>query len=396
MEQVQAKDWQLGELGDRLFRIGLGIGAVGLGVSLVLGLSGVEGFYRAYLVNFCFFLSLTLGGLFFVIIQHLTGATWSVVVRRIAEGVAANAVLMLILVIPVLLGVKELYAWADPAIVAQDALLQAKRAYLNLPFFCIRLAIYFAVWIGFSQYFARQSRLQDETGDLSITLRMERTSAPAVLLFALTTTFAAFDLLMSLEPHWFSTIFGVYFFAGSMFGFFALLPLIVLFFQRSGRMQHVVTAEHLHDLGKWMFAFTVFWAYIGFSQYFLIWYANLPEETIWYARRQNGGWTSVSVLLLFGHFLVPFFGLLPRWVKKFPATLAFWSCWMLVMHWVDLFWIGTPGGSPDRVPFGIFHVLCFVGMAGLFVAGVAFNLKGASLVPARDPRLAESLAFENV
>ncbi|MEZ4655372.1 MAG: hypothetical protein R3E12_17725 [Candidatus Eisenbacteria bacterium] len=288
--QVNERNWDLGELGTRVGRIALGIGVVGLAAAFGLGFAGgnPDRFYQAYLVSFLFFLSLGLGGLFFVVVNHLAGSTWSVVVRRLAEAVSANLWLMALLVIPLLLGMGRLYEWTHADVVAADPLLAGKSAYLNKTFFLIRTAIYFLVWIGFSQYFFRQSRRQDETGEVGITVTMEKVSAPAIILFAVTVTFAAFDYLMSLNPHWFSTIFGVYYFSGSMFAFFAL-PLIVLFCQHNGRLRDVITPEHYHDMGKWMFAFTVFWAYIGFSQYMLIWYANIPEETVWFAARQHGG-----------------------------------------------------------------------------------------------------------
>lgn len=394
---VNGKNLELGEIGTRLSRIGLGIGVVALGLAAVFGLAGGDStrFFQAYLTNYLFFLTLALGGFFFVIVNHLSGATWTVVVRRLAEGIGSNLWLMAILFIPIILGMEHLYEWTHEEVVAADPLLAGKRPYLNTTFFLIRTVIYFAVWIGFAEWFARQSRRQDETGEVGITVRMERVSAPAVILFALTVTFASFDYVMSLNPHWFSTIFGVYFFAGSMFGFFALLPIFVLFCQRVGRLRGAITPEHYYDLGKWMFAFVVFWAYIGFAQYMLIWYANIPEETIWYAARQSGGWGKISVLMIFGHFFIPFFGLLPRTIKKTPATLFFWAVWMLVMHWFDLFWLTMPHASPDRIPWSVLDLLCFLGIGGLFLGVAALRLKGAALLPVRDPRLPDSLAFEN-
>jgi len=392
-------NWRLGDLGSSIFRIGLVIGILGLAASAFLGLfqEGNEGrFYHAWLVNFCFFLSLSLGALFFVIIQHLTGATWSVVVRRIAESVAANIWLVFLFFVPVVIGMDQLYPWSVPAFVEAHPLVKAKEAFLNPQFFFIRTALYFAIWIGLSQYFLRKSMAQDDDGSISTTLKMERASAPAALLFALTLTFASFDYLMSLSPEWFSTIFGVYYFSGSLLSFFALLPIIVIFLQSKGRIQHAVTIEHFHDMGKWLFGFTVFWAYIGFSQYFLIWYANLPEETGWYFVRKHGGWDTISWIMLFGHFLIPFFGLLPRWVKIWRPTLAFWSIYILAMHWLDIFWIAVPAWSPDRVPWSVLDLTCFLGMGGIFLAVIAHRLRDRSLVPVRDPRLSGSLTFENV
>jgi hypothetical protein len=234
------------------------------------------------------------------------------------------------------------------------------------------------------------------TKNVMLTVRMERRSGGAMVLFALTTAFGAYDLLMSLDPHWYSTIFGVYFFAGSVVGFFACLPIITRTLQRSGRLAHAITVEHYHDMGKLIFAFTIFWAYIAFSQYMLIWYANLPEETGWYLRRQTGGWQAVSLLLLFGHFIVPFLVLLPRWVKRDGRLLVLPAVWMLAMHWMDIYWLVMPEMGAKGVPLGLMDLACFLAVGGTFVAAAARRLRDRSLVPEGDPRLQESLAFESV
>jgi hypothetical protein len=398
LAQDDRDNWQLEGLTRKILRVGLIVGIGGFLASGTLGFFGAVGpgrILQSYLVSFCFYLSLALGALFFVLLQHLTGSTWSVVVRRLAEAIASNLWVMAVLAIPILLGLSRLYAWADPATMQADSLLQEKARYLNPAFFIVRTVIYFAVWIGLAEYYRRRSFRQDETQDLSLTLRMEDRSAPATVLFGVTLTFAAFDYLMSLQPHWFSTIFGVYFFSGCMFGFFALLPLLVHLLQRTGRLRLAVSPEHYHDLGKWMFAFVIFWAYIGFSQYLLIWYGNIPEETVWFYARQQGGWVAISLILLFGHFLLPFFGLLPRTVKKVSSILVVWSVWMLAVHWFDLYWIVMPNFHPGAVPLHPIDVSVFLGLGGIFFAAAAFGLRGRSLVPAGDPRLQDSLGFEN-
>jgi hypothetical protein len=223
---------------------------------------------------------------------------------------------------------------------------------------------------------------------------MERTSAPAMVAFAITLNFAAFDLLMSVDPLWCSTIFGVYVFSGGLVGFLALLSVVTGLLQRSGRLGGV-TDEHWHDLGKLVFAFTVFWAYIGFSQFMLIWYANIPEETVWFLQRTRGAWLGVSLLLLFGHFFLPFALLLPRFVKRSPKLFGPVAAWVLWMHFVDVYWLVMPKLSPDRLPIHLLDPLCAVGLGGFWLALAARRLRHVSLVPQRDPRLAESLAFEN-
>jgi hypothetical protein len=316
---------RLDDLGPAVIRVATVLGVIGLAAGVLLIFVTDEGrprFFHAYLVSFCYFLSLALGALFFVALQHLTRSGWSVVVRRLAEGIAATLPVLAVLCIPVLLGMHDLYHWTHSDAVAGDSLLQWKQPYLNTPFFIVRVVVYFVVWTLLAWFFLTASVRQDATGDVRLTLRMQAASAPAMVLYAITVTFAAFDLLMSLDPHWYSTIFGVYYFAGSVVGFFALLALVVYLLQRAGRLTRAITIEHYHDLGKLIFAFVVFWAYIAFSQYLLIWYANIPEETVWYLRRQSGSWAAVSLVLLFAHFVVPFVALLSRVSKRRKSLLA--------------------------------------------------------------------------
>ena len=377
----------------------IGLVLLGGGGALALYMdNGIQRFMQSYLLAFSFFLTLTLGALFFVLITLLTRAGWSVTLRRLAEDLAVCMWLALALFVPIILGLGYLYQWAQPDIVEHDTLLQGKAVYLNPTFFTFRWAFYFLVWIGLAHFFYRVSGQQDETGDPDLTLRMERVSAPGMLLFALTITFASFDLLMSLDAHWFSTIFGVYFFAGISASFFALLALIVITIQRFGLLQQSVTVEHLHDLGKLTFGFIVFWAYIGFSQYMLIWYGNLPEETGWYERRQEGDWMWASLALLVVHFFVPFLFLLSKHIKRRKSLLAAGAAWVLAMHVFDLYWIIMPQvqfDSAGRIPFHAFDVICLAGFALLFFAAAKESMRRRSLIPERDPRLAEALAFEN-
>ena len=390
-------------------------GGAGMAASLILAAFNAESFFRGFVVNFSFWTSLALGGLFFVILQHLTRAGWSVVVRRIAENFSTAlpvmAALSLILLIPMVIGwpaaIHDVYPWTDAAHVEHDHVLHGKQAYLNVPFFVIRFIVYFGVWALMTQYFRGTSIRQDHGGDDALTSQMQARSAPAMLVYALTATFFAVDLLMTLEPHWFSTIFGVYFFAGGTLGFFALLAITMNALQNAGRVEHAITTEHYHDVGKLIFAFTVFWAYIGFSQYMLIWYANLPEETFWFDIRQERPWLYLSLTLLFGHFVVPFLLLISRNVKRNRALLIPAAIWVLIMHWLDQTWLVLPhvasrdiaGAAVHSAPLGTMDVVqCLtnlVGVGGLWVWSVARSMGAASLIPERDPRLSESLAFEN-
>jgi hypothetical protein len=388
---------QLGPLGDRLGRGGLAAGAIGIAAAVVLAAAthGFDRFLFAWLVNFGFYLSLALGALFMVILHHLTRAGWSVVVRRLAEGLAGTFPLLVVLFLPVLLGMKHLYHWSVPELVAKDPVLLAKAPFLNVPFFVVRWAVYFAAWIGTSRLFVSRSLAQDASGDAGLTSSMQSAGAPAMLVFGLTTTFASVDLLLSLDAHWYSTIFGVYFFAGCVVSILAALILSAYGLQRTGRIQRSVTVEHYHDLGKLLFAFVVFWAYIAFSQYMLIWYANIPEETGWLLRRQTHGWGGVGLVLILGHFVAPFAALLSRAPKRRPGLLAAAAAWLLLMHWLDLYWVVMPEASAGRAGLAAVDVALFVGMGGLFLAAAAWSLRNRSLVPERDPRLDESLHFEN-
>ena len=389
----------LGSAGRSWFLALAAVGATGLVGAFALA-GGSEGgwarFYPSYLVSFVFFLSLALGALFFVLVQHVTRSGWSVAVRRIAEGIAPNVCFpMAFLAIPIFFGLRTLYPWTDTALIATDHLLHAKEPWLNIPFFLVRSVLYFGVWSGFAIWFHRKSVEQDRTGDPRLTNAMEKTSTAALILFAFTVTFFAFDYLMSLTPHWYSTIFGVYFFAGCALSFFALMSVAAFLVQRAGALRHAITTEHYHDLGKLIFAFTVFWAYIGFSQYMLMWYANLPEETSWYAARQTGSWTAVSLTLLFGHFIVPFLALMSRNVKRRKPLLVAGASWMLVMQWMDIYWIVMPGKSPGTIPFSLMDVAVFLGIGGSFLAVAVRRLGAHPLVAIKDPRLSESLGFEN-
>ncbi len=374
------------------------VGVIGFAGSYMVA-SGAEGgmdhLLQTYLVSFAFFLSLSLGALFFVMLQHLTRAGWSVVVRRIAEVLAANVWLMALLAIPIVLGIEHLYHWAHPGAADHDALIAGKSGFLNTNFFIMRLAAYFTIWSALAWFFYRTSVKQDTAADPALTRRMEVVSAPGMVLFALSLNFAAFDLLMSLDPHWFSTIYGVYYFAASVLLFFAVMPKILLWLQMQGLMKNAVTVEHYHDIGKFMFAFTVFWAYIAFSQYMLIWYGNIPEETEWFLKRQTGGWTAISLTLLFGHFILPFLLLISRHVKRRPMPLAIIGVYVAVMCWIDMYWLVIPEFSPGVARFGLVDILVCLGMAGLYSAVVAWRLGRASLIAEGDPRLQESLAFEN-
>jgi hypothetical protein len=385
-----------GHLWNRLPIIGAVCALLGAVACALLGAANPKQFFFSWLVACLFFLSLALGALFFVLIQYAVQGGWGIVLRRIGETVFVTLPVMAVLFLPLLLGLDDLYSWAVPGAAETDALLRWKAPYLNVPFFLIRAALYFGIWSLIALLYYRGSRSQDVTGDPGMSARLRRLAGPAIIVLALTQTFAAIDWIMSLTPHWYSTMFGVYFFAGSFVGFIALLSVVAVAMRRAGLLDTVISAEHLHDVGKFLFAFTAFWAYIAFSQFFLIWYANLPEETVWYQERMEGSWLTVSLVLMAGHFGVPFFYLMGRAVKRKGWTLAVGGVWLLTMHFVDLYWQVMPTLHPEGLRPSVLDVAALVTVGGCFVAVSGWLLRRQALVPLRDPRLAESLALENV
>jgi len=288
-----------------------------------------------------------------------------------------------------------MYHWTHGETVAADVLLRGQEPYLNPTFFYIRAAIYFTVWSLLSWWFRSRSVAQDDNGDERMTRRLQVSSGPSILLFALTVSFAAFDWIMSLDPHWYSTIFGIYYFSGCAVAIYSLLALLSAGLDRAHLLGHMVTVEHFHDLGKMMFAFVAFWAYIAFSQYFLIWYANIPEETLWFLHRWEGSWRQISVVLGVGHFVVPFFFLMPRAVKRSRRAVVPAAVWVLAMHYLDLYWLVMPSLHHHGAHFSPLDLTTLVGVGSVFVAGMGWFMRRDALVPLRDPRLAESISFEN-
>jgi len=397
-------------------------------VLLVVGFAMVRanpGFAaKAWLQAWLFAVSLSLGALFFVIIQHLTRAGWSVVVRRVAECIAANLTWLWLGFLPIAWlwfdgHLDTLFPWANldhlrETAPDEAALVAKKAAFLNPGFFMIRAAAYLLVWAMLARFFLSNSVAQDSDRSVARSEKMGKWAGPAAILFGLTTTFAAFDWIMSLNPAWFSTMFGVYFFAACCAGGFSAIALMCLRAQGHGLLKDLVTPEHYQDLGKMLFGFgIVFWAYIAFSQYMLIWYGNVPEETTWFLARQIGQWRIVSAALLFGHFVIPFLFLISRWTKRWRGTLTFGVVWMLVFHWVDLAYLIQPVIPHDIGKYDTYDALLAayanepatilnpgllalsVGMFMLLVGRTLAQLSRTGLLCKGDPRLAESLRFEN-
>lgn len=370
-------------------------GGISLCICFVLALKDPHHFYFSYLVSFSFFTTLTLGALFFVLKQHISRAGWSVVVRRVPEVLMQNIRLMAVLFIPILIGMYDLYHWTHKEAVMHDHLLQWKAPYLNVGFFILRACAYFGIWFFLTKKLYNNSLAQDETGDSSITLNSQKTATYGILLFAITLTFAFIDWVMSLTPHWYSTIFGIYFFAGAMVVVMAALSLIFMGLSKFGYLSNIVTVEHYHDFGKWLYGFNIFWSYIAFSQYFLIWYANIPEETIWFASHFAGSWNFVAILLAVGHFAVPFIMFMSRHAKRCLPFNACMAIWLIFMHFVDMYWLVMPNAHPGGVHISMGDIVSFLGIGGVYFGFFIKNLSKVSLIPKNDPRLDESLNFKN-
>ena len=378
-----------------LIVVGLALGVLSLwseGDRLRLGF--------AYLWGFSFLWTIVLGCLFFVALQYLTGSIWSVVVRRVAEMLAAPIWLVAVLFVPIVVfglvfdGLR-LFPWADATLVRDDHLLQGKQAYLNIPFFTARAVLYFALWIAFARYFVGTSlKLDRREAGAEAVVSMRRMAAPFMLIFAGTTTFAGIDWIMSLNPHWFSTIFGVYLFSGMVVASLAAITIATVWLRWTGRLDpKVVTEDHLYSLGALLFAFVCFWAYIAFSQYMLIWYANIPEESFYLCKRLEGGWVRISVALAVVRFAIPFLLLLPRRAKMNPTILLWASVLMLVGQLLDLYWLIMPELHEAGPVLGWPELGPPLLMTGLLVLYVSWFLRRHAPLAIGDPLLDESRRF---
>ncbi len=355
-----------------------------------------ERLFPSYLTGFMAPTVILLGCLFFIMVMFLTGSAWSVTVRRFFETMAATIPVAAILILPVLFGIHHLYEWSHEAVVAKDHILQGKHAWLNPQAFTIRAFICIAIWSLWSLRIYSNSVKQDVTHSAAQMDSSSRWSAPGLLVVFLSVSVAAFDWVMSLQPHWYSTIFGIYVYAGGGLGCMAAVTLICLAFRKYGRLEKSITIEHYHDLGKWMFALTIFWTYIAFSQYLLIWYANLAEETVFFEARFTGSWKWMSLLLLVGHFIVPFFVLLPQGAKRNLKLLAGMSIWIVFICYIDLYWMILPVFNKDGVHFHWLDFVCWLAVTSTYAFFFWWRLGKHSLIPEGDLRLEQSLTHINI
>ena len=393
-----------------------------LGIALVLlSLIGLfqdhYQFWFAYLTGWLFCLSIGLGSLLFVMFQHITKAKWVVAVRRFPEMIMSNFWVLAILAIPMLMfGMHDLYHWTHAELYDVDGahfdgIVAGKAGYFFWPgehggtpwFFYIRTVFYFFAWILVSTKLYKASVRQDTDPRSETAAELRKVSAWGIPLIGVTTAFAGFDYSMTLDPHWFSTIFGVYFFSGGFVGALALMTLMAVTYHRKGMLIGEATFEHFQDLGKYLFAFMVFWMYIFFSQWMLIWYANIPEEIIWMEQRMMYGWDNVTLFLVLFHFAIPFFILITRSVKRSAVLLSIMCVWMLIMHYVDLFWQVKPAlalatGNPEYAAAAVswMDISLFLGFTGIFVGITLWRASRHATAPFRDAFYQDSTRFQNM
>lgn len=367
----------------------IGIGLLGLIVGL---LRDQDRLWTSYLVAFFYVSCLGLGGLFFTSIQHIAKAGWSTGIRRLSEGMASFIPVIFIGSLVLLLGIHKLYPWTNAEYIASSPLVAAKTAYLNVGFLIVRLVVFgLGMWF-FGRKIIGHSLLQDKTGDESLTHKNVGWSIAWVLFFALSFSLFTVDLLMSLLPTWYSTIFGIYCFAGMFQSSLAFLILLMIYMKRQGVVQGYYGIDHIHDVAKFMKGFTVFWAYIAFSQFMLIWYANIPEETEFYLLRAGGGWMAISMALLFFKFIIPFLILLPRAAKRNESHLIMVSILILIMQYVDVYWLVYPNFFEGQVVFGLSEIAMLLLFMGIFLTTMMKFFSTNSVVAIKDPRLHESLS----
>ncbi len=378
--------------------IAIGVGLIALLIWIAcISVSGNRGelFFRTYLVAYIFWSGIALGCLGWLLIQYLGGATWGIVIRRQLESGSHTLFLMLVLFVPIAVGLHEIYEWADAEAVKGSEVLTHKSSYLNAGFFVVRTVIYFIVWLTMFYYLKRWSRRQDETGDPAFVQYAQNLSGPGFVFYGLACTFAGVDWIMSLDPEWFSTMFGLIMIAGQGVSAMAFIISVCVVLARWEPMSHVLQPKHFHDLGKLLLTLVMVWAYFSFSQLLIIWSGNLPEEIPWYLERFQGNWRYIGIGLILLYFFLPFFLLLSRDLKRNSRRLVMVAWLIIVMRFADLLWMIVPefehGHSVSIMGYSI-YLAATVGMGGIWVGWFFWQLRQRALLPVNDPQLDEALA----
>jgi hypothetical protein len=386
-ETADAAIPELGELQRRFLLIGAAGGLIAL-VGLFINPTQ---FFQSYLMAYMWCLGATLGCLALGMVHQLSGGAWGVLIRRPIGAASRVLPVMTALFVPVVLGMHRLYGWMDSAEMARDAALRHKAIYLNVPFFVVRAAFYFLVWNVLVFFLNRWSLEQDTTADPRLARRMQRLSAAGLLAYGLTITFASFDWLMSLDPHWYSTIYGVIIMGGQGLTALAVLVVILVWLSRRPPLQGIVMPTHLHDLGNLMLAFTMLWAYFSFSQYLIIWSGNLPHEIEWYMHRSYTSWRLVAVGLIVFHFALPFVLLLSRQVKRQAETIVKVAIGILVIRVIDLLWLIAPEFHRDGLSVSWLDIVLPVALGSIWFGCFIWQLRGRAILPVHDPQFDETL-----
>ena len=370
--------------------------ALTVGVLLILGgllyalsMGEMAGFYQAYLVGYMICAGITLVCMAFTMLHHLIGGRWGFIIQRLLEAAMSTLPVLLVLFIPIALGMHDLYHCTHEELVAADPILQHKESYLNVPFFLIRTVVYFAIWIIASSLLIRWSVAQDSSGDPRLTDKIRSISGPGVVVFALTMTFASFDWIMSTDPHWFSTLYGVMMIVSSGGAALSFIIIMMTYLRNHAPISDLADSDRFHDWGKLLLAFTLLWFYMMFSQFLIIWASNLPEENPWYVHRVNGGWEVVSIVLVLCRFVIAFFLLLSIPRKRDPRRLVRVAWFILIMHLVDIFWHVAPNFRPDGFGFSVMDVIIPFGLGAIWFYFVINRLKKNPLIPQKDPRFEE-------
>jgi hypothetical protein len=396
---MNAQDFKAPAAVNRAQTLGWGIGGVALVLALIGAAVSPDKFFHAYLVSYLLVLGLTVGSLGLLMLQHLTGGIWGIVIRRSLEAASRNIWLIFLMFIPIVLGMKYFYSgngeetgWLNSPKTGEHALTAWQQGYLTTHGYLIRAVAYFAIWFLLVWLFNAFSRLQDEQPeDRTIRLRFKRMSGPGIILYVLAMTFAAIDWVMSISPHWASTIYGFIFVAGQMISAMCLMIIVVVLLSRHEPYSGFIRARHLHDLGKLLFAFNMLWAYFAFSQLLIIWSGNQPEEISFYRTRLYGQWGVVAVIVLLCTFALPFLVLLSQNLKRTPSLISKVAIWMLIFRIVDLYWMTRPEFTRSALPSWLDFVLP-AALIGIWVGFFAWNLKQRPVLPLGDPKLAEVLA----
>ena len=390
---MTAQEYKAPDSVGRLQRSAMVAGGIALLLCIIGAIKSPQVFFPSYLMAYLLVLGLALGSLGLLMLQHLTGGHWGIVIRRPLESATRTLPLLAVLFIPVIFGMKYLYgAWLDPERVREEPLSSLQQGYLTPHWFYIRAFLYFAIWLTLMFVFNRWSREQDvNPTDRTLRSRFKILAGPGIILYVFVMTFAAIDWVMSISPHWASTIYGFLFVAGQLISAMSLMIAVIVLLSRTAPLAGVIQKRHIHDLGKLLLTFVMLFAYFDFSQLLIIWSGNQPEEITFYRSRLYGQWGAVAVIVLLFHFFVPFFLLLSRDLKRNNRLLPKVAIWMIVMRLVDLFWMTRPEFTGRAIPSWIDFVVP-IALIGLWLAFFAFNLQKLPLLPLGDPHLAEAIA----